>query len=125
MNLSSRINQRHRSECWIHAPSRPLTQKQLQQQSLAFRGTGGISEENSGQGFAPAFLDTATGLVHLARFADGRLAPMHLIEGLPQDLIACRDTTGRATATVPSVIAGFVRQSRFYTREEAAAAVVG
>lgn len=124
MNLLSRThqNESHFSECWIHAPSRPLTVKGLQQQSLAFRGTGGTSEENSSQGFAPAFLDTATGRVHRARFADGRPAPMHLIEGLPQDLIASRDAAGRAIATVPNVIAGFVRQNQFYTREQAAAA---
>jgi hypothetical protein len=101
-----------------------LTPKKLQQQTVAFRGTGGISAENNGHGFTPAFLDTAKGEIHLARFADGRLAPMHILEGLPEDLIAVRDATGRATATVPTIIAGFAHQERFYTREQAAAAVM-
>lgn len=109
---------------WMHHADLSLTPKKLQQQTVAFRGTGGVSAENNGHGFMPAFLNTANGQIHLARFADGRLAPMHVLEGLPEDLIAVRDTTGRATATVPSIIAGFARQERFYTREQAAAAVM-
>jgi hypothetical protein len=105
-----------------HADS-SLTPEKLQQQTVAFRGTGGISAENNGHGFTPAFFDTAKGEIHLARFADGRLAPMHILEGLPKDLIRVRDAAGHATATVPTIIAGFAHQQRFYTREQAAAAV--
>lgn len=108
---------------WIRHTDSPLTPKKLQQQTVAFRGTGGISAENKGHGFTPAFFDTTKGEIHLARFADGRLAPMHILEGLPKDLIAVRDEAGRATATVPTIIAGFAYQERFYTREQAAAAV--
>src|SRR5512147_12502 len=96
----------------------PLTSKTLQQQNLAFQGTGGVSMNNRSQGFLPAFLDTVTGIIHLARFADGRLAPMHLIEGLPPELALKHDITGKCTAVKASVIAGFVRDNLFYTREQ-------
>jgi hypothetical protein len=98
-----------------------LTAKVLRQQNRVFRGTGGVSVENRAQGFAPAFLDTQTGVVYRARFADGQPAPMHLLEGLPAALVVERDAGGRATAIRPSVMAGFVRGTRFFTREQAAA----
>jgi hypothetical protein len=98
-----------------------LTAKVLRQQNRIFRGTGGVSAENRAQGFAPAFLDTQTGEVYRACFADGRPAPMHLLEGLPATLVMERDAGGRATALQPAVMAGFVRGTRFFTREQAAA----
>jgi hypothetical protein len=109
---------------WMRHADSSLTPKKLQQETVAFRGTGGISAENNGHGFIPAFFDTAKGEIHLARFVDGRLAPMHILEGLPKDLITLEDATGRVTATVPTLIAGFVHQQRFYTREQAAALMV-
>ena len=101
-----------------------LTAKVLRQQNRIFRGTGGVSAENRAQGFAPAFLDTQTGEVYRACFADGRPAPMHLLEGLPPALVVERDAGGRATALRSSVMAGFVRGTRFFTREQAAALVM-
>mgnify|MGYP000889988509 FL=1 len=101
-----------------------LTAKALRQQNRVFRGTGGVSAENRSQGFAPAFLDTQTGEVYRACFADGRPAPMHLLEGLPSALVVERDAGGRATALRSSVMAGFVRGTRFFTREQAAALVM-
>lgn len=101
-----------------------LTQKVLRRQNRVFRGTGGVSAGNRAQGFAPAFLDTHTGVVYRARFADGRPAPMHLLEGLPSSLVVERDAGGRAVAIQASVLAGFVRGTRFFTREQAAALVM-
>jgi hypothetical protein len=98
-----------------------LTARTLRQQNRAFRGTGGVSAHNRSLGFAPAFLDTQTGTVYRACFADGRPAPMHLLEGLPPALVVARDAAGRAIAIHPAVTAGFVRGARFYTREQAAA----
>lgn len=97
-----------------------LTARTLRQQNQKFRGTGGVSAENREQGFMPAFLDTQTNSVYRARFADGRPAPMHLLEGLPPTLVVARDAGGRVTAIQPSVTAGFLRDGRFYTREQAA-----
>lgn len=99
-----------------------LSARTLRRQNRRFRGTGGVSAENWTLGFAPAFLDTATDQVYRACFADGRPAPMHLLEGLPQAVVAVRDASGRALALKPTVVAGFVRADRFYTREQAAAA---
>lgn len=101
-----------------------LSAQTLRQQNRVFQGTGGVSAENRALGFAPAFLDTATDRVYRACFADGRPAPMHLLEGLPPAVVATRDATGRVVALKPTVLAGFVREERFYTREQAAAACV-
>lgn len=101
-------------------PHRALTIKILHQQNLAFQGTRGVSAGNRSQGFAPAFLDMGTGKIYLARYADGRPAPIHLLEGLPQEVAISRDAAGRCTGAKHSLIAGFVRVDKFYTREQAA-----
>jgi hypothetical protein len=100
-----------------------LTTETLRRQNLAFVGSGGISRENRSVGFRPAFHDLASGRTALARFADGRPAPMHLLDGLPEEWVVQRDASGRVCAIRDSVIAGFVRNGRFYTREQAAAAL--
>ena len=104
-------------------PLPSLTRRALRQQNRRFRGTGGVSAENQAYGFAPAFLDTQTEVIHRACFADGRPAPMHLLEGLPPALVVARDAAGRVIAIQATVLAGFVRGDRFYTREQAAAFV--
>lgn len=98
----------------------PLTNKALHQQNLAFQGTNGVSTNNRSQGFLPAFLDTTTDFIYLARFTDGRPAPIHLLDGLPPELTLSRDAAGKCIAVKASVIAGFVRDGLFYTREQAA-----
>lgn len=124
MNTESLSLSRHgRSSARPMGPA-GLTGHVLRRQNRVFRGTGGVSAGNRAQGFAPAFLDTQTGEVHRARFADGRPAPMHLLEGLPPALVVERDARGRAVAIHASVLAGFVRGSRFFTREQAAALVM-
>ncbi|MCB1778130.1 MAG: hypothetical protein KDI50_11915 [Candidatus Competibacteraceae bacterium] len=85
-----------------------------------FAGTGGVSQENRQSGFRPGFLDQDTGAVYLSRWADGRPAPFHALDGLPDHLVLARDPTGRIAAVKASVIAGFIRCDRFYTREQAA-----
>jgi hypothetical protein len=93
----------------------------LQQENRAFAGTGGVSANNRCQAFQAAFQDTATGAVELARFANGKVAPVHVFEGLPEGWVAERGNNGLPLALKGTVIAGFVRSDRFYTREEAAA----
>jgi len=85
-----------------------------------FAGTGGVSQENRHSGFLPGFLDQDTSTVYLSRWADGRPAPFHALDGLPDHLIVARDPAGRVVAVKASVIAGFVRCGCFYTREQAA-----
>jgi hypothetical protein len=98
----------------------PLTRSRIRRENLAFAGTGGVSPENRCRRFAPAFRDDATGQVELSRYANGCLAPMHLIDGLPGAWICDRDGQGRPCALKATVVAGFVRDGQFYTREQAA-----
>lgn len=98
-----------------------LTQQTLKEENLAFVGTAGVSENNRSAGFFPAFMDTATGRAVISRFADGRPAPLHLLEGLPAEWVVERDAAGRITAIKDSVQAGFIRGGYFYTRAQAAA----
>lgn len=95
----------------------------LQTQNERFAGTGGISGNNRAAGFVPAYLNTATGEALASRFEDGRPAPVHVLDGLPDSWIAGRDARGCVTRTKRDVIAGFLRDGRFFTREAAALAL--
>ncbi|MGZ5120256.1 MAG: hypothetical protein ACXWCY_20425 [Burkholderiales bacterium] len=98
-----------------------LTKASLEVETAYYRGTNGSSDNNRGLGFQSAFYDQATRTVYLSRFADGRLAPFHLLDGLPPELVLARDEQGYVTHVKASVISGFVRDDQFYTRYEAAA----
>jgi hypothetical protein len=100
-----------------------LTRDRLTGENLAFAGTGGVSPGNRRAGFRPAFRDQASGRVERARFADGTPAPMHVLDGVPADWVQSRDADGRPCSLREGIVAGFVREGRFYTREEAAALV--
>jgi len=95
-------------------------QGRLHYENLVFRGTGGLSQENREWGFRPAFLDSTTHRIYLSRYADGRPAPLHLLGGLPEELIVSRGASGSGMRVKDSLIAGFVRAGKFYTREQAA-----
>lgn len=97
-----------------------LTPISLAAQSSRYR-TGGLSEKNGNLGFQPGFIDRETEAVHLSRFRDGRLAPCHLLDGLPAELVVARNDEGRVTCVKASLVSGFMRDDRFYTRDEAAA----
>jgi hypothetical protein len=101
-----------------------LTKTSLALETARYRGTGGVSENNRSRGFQPAFIDRETEAVHLSRFPDGRLAPCHLLDGLPAELVLARNEQGRVTRVKSSVASGFVHDQRFYTRDEAAAMLV-
>jgi hypothetical protein len=100
-----------------------LIGSRLKQENLRYAGTRGVSGENRRYGFRPAFMDLETAAVYLARFADGRPAPFHLLDGLPEELVLTRDAAGRVAEIRSSVISGFEQQGRFFTRDEAAAAL--
>lgn len=99
---------------------RALTKHRLSQENKHFTGTAGVSENNRTSGFLPAFRDITTGRVYLSRFADGRRAPVHLIEGLPPEIVARRTATGEVQTIKRSVVSGFVLDGRFHTRAMAA-----
>jgi len=97
-----------------------LSQQSLRRQNRAYAGSGGVSCNCRGAGFAPGYLDTLSGLAVLSCFANGRPAPIHLLEGLPDSWVLQRDAQGQVLRVRPGVIAGFIRGDTFYTREEAA-----
>lgn len=97
-----------------------MTEGRLRRETRAYRGSGGISAENRCLGFRPAFLDQETGTVYASRFGDGRPAPFHLLDGLPDEVVEARDALGRVAVVKSSVLAGFVRGGRFHSRDEAA-----
>ena len=101
-----------------------LSREWLEVEAAYYRGTNGSSENNRDLGFQPAFIDRRTGTVYLSRFADGRLAPCHLLDGLPAELVLARDEQGHVTCARDSVESGFVHDGRFYTRYEVAAMLV-
>ena len=102
---------------------RLMTLQLLADENVAFAGTGGRSQENRGLGFEPAFYDFSRGTTYRSRFADGKAAPFHVLDGLPDEAIACRDPSGRAVAAKATLISGFVRNGLFYTRTAAARAL--
>ena len=97
-----------------------LTLETLREENTCYCQTGGISQNNGHAGFRSAFLDRATGRVYLSCFANGVPAPVHLFDGLPDELVLERSTDGRTIAIKETVIAGFLRADIFYTREQAA-----
>lgn len=97
-----------------------LSNKALRKDNQAFCGTGGVSETNRDHGFIPAFQDTDTGEVFLSCHKDGTQAPIHLLEGLPEKVIVNRDDDQNIAEVKASIIPGFVKAGRFYTREQAA-----
>ena len=98
----------------------PYSTRALREENRVFRGSGGVSRNNRAQGFLPAFLDHASGRVYRACFANGTPAPMHLLDGLPDELVEARNAQGRVVAVSASVEAGFLQGDYFYSRQQAA-----
>jgi hypothetical protein len=92
----------------------------LQLENLLHRGTGGRSEENRSLGFRPAFLDFATQRIYLSCYANGLAAPVHILDGLPDEAVIERGPGGRVIRTKATIVSGFVRNGFFYTRRAAA-----
>ncbi len=95
----------------------------LVSESKRYQGTGGSSQGNDTFGFIPAFCDTSNNTVYLSRLADGQLARVHVLDGMPEHLVVSRENN-RVTAVLKSVIAGFVLNEAFFTRDEAAQFVI-
>ncbi len=83
-------------------------------------GNHGVSDECRMHGFKPAFMDRETGAIYLSRYTDGRLAPLHLLEGLPEEIVTKRQPDGTVASVKKSLQSGFVKSGKFYTREQAA-----
>lgn len=100
-----------------------LSLHRLRLENRQYAATGGISQLNQEYGFLPAFQDVGDRSTEISRFGDGRPAPVHLLDGLPDAWVVERSSSGQVVSVKDSVIAGFLRQNRFYTREQAARAV--
>lgn len=74
-------------------------------------------------GFRPAFFDCATARIYLSRYRDGRVAPFHLLDGLPDEVVLVRAECGHVVATKSTLISGFERHGFFYTRSATARAI--
>lgn len=98
--------------------AKALTQEDLLTLSQQYQGTCGESQGNRPFGFMPAFRDDDTGKVYLSCQANGIPAPVHLIEGLPDELVLERGDDTKAVAVKPSLLCGFIYQGYFYTRDE-------
>ena len=96
-----------------------LTQQVLRQQNNKFKNTGGVSEGNRDDGFHPAFYDTQCDRAEVSCFSDGTPAPVHVLEGVPEDWVTKRDCSGKVAAIKASIISGFIHHGMFYTREQA------
>lgn len=107
----------------MYPMKRLMSVQKLNQENFEHAGRGGCSGENAGLGFHPAFLDTETFSIHLSRFADGRPAPFHLLDGLPDEVVVTRSIFGRVVAAKSTLVSGFERNGFFYTRSAAARAV--
>lgn len=92
----------------------------IEQENVEFKDTGGVSQNNASLGFLPAFQDSSDNRVEVSRFKDGRLAPFHTLDGMPDEWVVRRDINGRVVEIRNTIISGFVRFGRFFSRQEAA-----
>lgn len=100
--------------------SRHLDVNRLAAENRRHRTRGGVSEMVQSKGLLPAFRDSDTGRVEISRFRNGRPAPIHVIEGLPEEWAIEHDSRGGISALKGAIVSGFVFGSTFYTRDQAA-----
>ena len=98
-------------------------EQRLARENERWQGSGGRSDENREFGFRPAFFDYASQKLYLSRFPDGRPAPLHLVDGLPDEVVVDRAPGGRVLSVRASLVSGFERNGMFYTRKAAARAL--
>ncbi len=102
-------------------PLEPMSARRQQEWALHCGSQAAV--ERRALGFAPAFLDLETGVVYPARFADGRPAPMHLLDGLPNELVEWEQGSAAPRLLKPTLVAGFWGRRKFFTRDQAARAL--
>ncbi len=100
--------------------NRPLSPTVLAEENRRFADTRGVSTNCASMRFLPAFRDSVSGETHLSLLPDGSVAPLHLLDTLPEHWVLERDFRQRITAVRSSIVAGFVRNGKFYTRDQLA-----
>ena len=98
--------------------NRPLTSTALAEENRRCAHRRAVSANGASMRFLPAFRDTVSGETHLSLLPNGSVSPLHLLDGLPEHWILARDYRQRITAVRSSIIIGFVRNGKFYTREQ-------
>jgi len=89
-------------------------QQAIKQQGIYHQFNGAVFSDVS-FGFMPAFKSLKDERVHLSTDSHGKLSVMHLFDGLPDHWVQERDEKGKALCLKSDVIAGFMRDARFYT----------
>lgn len=102
--------------------SRPNDQLAVHAESDPYIGSCGESATACKHKFLPAFRNETDGRVELARMSNGNPAAMHLISALPKEWAERCDESGNVLELIEGIVAGFVRDRQFYTREQAAKA---
>jgi len=92
----------------------------LKRENRVYGGTSGVSDGCRQGCFKPAFLDQETGLVYLSRHPDGHVSTVHMLDGLPDEVVAARYANGNVSKAKNTLISGFLKGCAFYTRQEAA-----
>jgi hypothetical protein len=100
-----------------------LDRAMLKRENRAYGGSSGVSDGCREGCFRPAFLDQETGTVYLSRHPDGNVATFHMLDGLPDEVVAARYANGNVSKAKNTLISGFLKGCTFYTRQEAAAVV--
>lgn len=92
-------------------------QQALQQQCTYYKFNGAVFSDAS-FGFLPAFKNMSSQQTHLSTDADGNIAVMHLLDGLPDCWVDEKDDHGRALTLRAGIVAGFMRNNEFFTLSE-------
>ncbi|MCB1754154.1 MAG: hypothetical protein KDJ38_01445 [Gammaproteobacteria bacterium] len=67
------------------------------------------------QGFIPAFRDLENDETHMSVSADGSITTEHQFDNLPIEWVEEWDERGYAISLKPTIIAGYLRDGRFFT----------
>lgn len=81
-------------------------------------GTGSGVFSDTCFGFMPAFRNIHNKETHLSVYDGGHPSVVHLLDGLPDKWIDEKSGDGRPVSLKAGIIAGFMRQGRFYTLRE-------
>jgi hypothetical protein len=100
-----------------------LDRAMLKRENRAYGGGPGVSDGCREHDFKPAFLDQETGMVYLSRHPDGHVSSLHMLDGLPDEVVTARYANGTVSKAKNTLISGFLTGCTFYTRQEAAAII--
>lgn len=95
-----------------------MSHHQAVQQKGRYHHLNGAVFSDVSFGFMPAFKNLIDQQIHLSTDAHGELSVMHLFDGLPDHWINEKDAQGKALTLKSDIIAGFMRNARFYTLSE-------